>query len=162
MNSVKGCAEMTEKELKKMNRKQLLELLLRQTERADALQKKLEETEEKLSERRLIESEAGSIAEASLKLNGVFEAADAAATQYLDSIRKVCENQALLVRRAEDEAKKRAEKIVEETQQRMAEREAEFEKRLQEISDKVHRMYDPKEMLGEFTKDFTVMGKDAE
>lgn len=39
---------MTEKELKKLNRYQLLELLLAQTERADTLQKKVEELESKL------------------------------------------------------------------------------------------------------------------
>ena len=35
----------------------------------------------------LLLSEAGSIAEAALRLNGVFEAAQAAADQYLDSVR---------------------------------------------------------------------------
>lgn len=78
---------MTEKELKKLNRKQLLELLLRQTERADQLESELEETKKQLEDRRITEMEAGSIAQAALKLNGVFEAAQAAADQYLENVR---------------------------------------------------------------------------
>jgi len=78
---------MTEKELKKLNRKQLLELLLQQTERVELLEAELEETKQKLSERIIKEKEAGSIAAAALMLNGVFEAAQAAADQYLESIK---------------------------------------------------------------------------
>ena len=80
---------MTEKELKKLNRKQLLELLLRQTERVEALEQELNETKQKLEDRRITEMEAGSIAEAALKLNKVFEAAEAAAAQYVDNIRQL-------------------------------------------------------------------------
>lgn len=78
---------MTEKELKKLNRKQLLELLLRQTERAEQLESELEQTKKQLEDRRITEMEAGSIAEAALKLNGIFEAAQRAADQYLDNVR---------------------------------------------------------------------------
>lgn len=80
---------MTEQDLKKLNRKQLLELLLKQTERADRLEEQLREAEEKLENRILLEKEAGSIAEAALKLNGVFEAAEAAAAQYLENIKEL-------------------------------------------------------------------------
>ena len=81
---------MTEKELSKLNRKQLLELLLKQTERADQLELQLRDAEKRLEERILIEKEAGSIAEAALKLNGVFEAAEAAAAQYLENVLDLC------------------------------------------------------------------------
>lgn len=80
---------MTEKELKKLNRKQLLELLLMQTDRADKLEEKLARLEQRLRDRAIVESEAGSIAEAALRLNGVFEAADAAAAQYLENIKRL-------------------------------------------------------------------------
>ena len=70
---------MAELNLKKLTRKQLLELLLKQTERADQLEQQLSEANQKLQNRALMEEEAGSIAAASLKLNGVFEAAEAAA-----------------------------------------------------------------------------------
>ena len=77
---------MTEKELKKLSRKQILELLLKQTERADRLEAKLEEAKRKIESKELIQHESGSIAEAALKLNGVFEAAQKSADQYLKNI----------------------------------------------------------------------------
>ena len=78
---------MTEKDLKKLNRKQLLELLLQQTERAELLEAELELTKKKLADRIIIEKEAGSIADAALSLSGIFEAAQAAADLYLESIK---------------------------------------------------------------------------
>lgn len=80
---------MTEKELKKLNRKQLLELLLVQTSRADELEAQLTEARAQLEKRELLEMEAGTMAEAALKLNGVFEAVDAAAAQYLQNIKRL-------------------------------------------------------------------------
>ncbi len=78
---------MTEKELKKLNRKQLLELLLRQTERVEALETELAETKRQLEDKRITEMKAGSIAQAALQLNGIFEAAQKAADQYLDNVK---------------------------------------------------------------------------
>lgn len=79
---------MDEKELKRLNRKQLLELLLMQIERADELERRLSETEEKLKSRELTEMNAGSIAEAALKLSGIFEAAQEAADLYLENVKR--------------------------------------------------------------------------
>ena len=74
---------MTEKELKKLNRYQLLELLLMQTERADDLQKRLDDLV------RMVRAKAdlGSIAKESMQVSGVFEAAQKAADLYLDAAR---------------------------------------------------------------------------
>ena len=94
---------MTEKDLKKLNRYQLLELLIVQTERADKLQRKLEEAERRLQEQELKISSLGSIAEASLQLRGVFRAAQDAADMYIA------------------EAKKHAEKIEEAAHRKAAE-----------------------------------------
>jgi len=82
---------LTEKELKKLNRYQLLELLIVQTERADKLQTKLEEAEKQLNEKDLKMTSLGSIAEASLQLEGVFQAAQAAADLYIDAAKKKAE-----------------------------------------------------------------------
>ena len=79
---------MNEKELKRLNRKQLLELLLIQIQRADELEARLAETEEKLKSRELSMMQAGSLAEAALKLSGVFEAAQEAADLYLENVQK--------------------------------------------------------------------------
>ena len=80
---------MTEKELKKLNRQELLEILLAQSKMIDRLQAKLKDANEKLAERELKISEAGSIAEASLVLNHIFEDAQKAADQYLENIRRM-------------------------------------------------------------------------
>ena len=82
---------MTEKELKKLNRYQLLELLIAQTERADQLQALLEKTEQQLNEQEIKLSALGSIAEASLQLSGVFQAAQDAADLYVASVKKQAE-----------------------------------------------------------------------
>lgn len=82
---------MTEKELKKLNRYQLLELLILQTERADKLQNRLDETERQLNNLDIQISSLGSIAEASLQLRGVFQAAQDAADMYLDAAKKHAE-----------------------------------------------------------------------
>lgn len=79
---------MNEKELRRLNRKQLLELLLIQIQRADELEIRLAEAEEKLKSRELAEMQAGSIAEAALKLSGIFEAAQEAADLYLENVQK--------------------------------------------------------------------------
>ena len=59
-----------------------------QTERADALEKTVEELRAKLEERELRFSQMGSIAEASLYLSGVMGAAQSAADMYLESAKK--------------------------------------------------------------------------
>ena len=82
---------MTEKELKKLNRYQLLELLIIQTERADKLQTALEEVEQRLNAQKINISTLGSIAEASLHLKGVFGAAQEAADMYINEAKKHAE-----------------------------------------------------------------------
>jgi len=100
---------LTEKELKKMNRYQLLELLLLQTQRADKLQQQVEELESQLGDRDLEFASLGSIAEASLQVSGVFRAAQEAADLYLDGARKKA-------REIEEEAHKKAAEILYQAQ----------------------------------------------
>lgn len=92
---------MTEKELKKLNRYQLLELLIMQTERADQLQKELKEVRQELDAQQIRISNLGSIAEASLQLSGVFEAAQKAAELYLTHAREEADR---ILREAEKKA----------------------------------------------------------
>ena len=114
---------MTSKELHRLNRRDLLQLLLAQGEEAEQTKRQLEETAAQLTltsanyerlrkrldmkdaqirelrealqaerTRREIElNEAGNIAEAALRLNGIFQAAQEAADQYLYNIRLLSE-----------------------------------------------------------------------
>ena len=76
---------MTEKQLKNLSRLDLLELLLEQTKYVDALEKELNAVRNKLKyAEKNAGSDPGTMAGASLRVNGVFEAADQAARQYLD------------------------------------------------------------------------------
>ena len=112
---------MTDKEVHKLSRRELLQLLLAQVSETEELKQLLGEREQELTTlhdnyerlrkrldqkdatihelrdtmrrernaRRIELQEAGSIAEAALKLNGVFEAAQRAANQYLQSVREL-------------------------------------------------------------------------
>ena len=82
---------MTDKELQKLSRIDLLELLLEKSKENEKLQEELEQVKAKRAEREIKIEKAGSIAEAALALNGVFEAAQAAADQYLENLRRISE-----------------------------------------------------------------------
>ena len=77
---------MTGKELRKLSRAALIQLLIEQMEENAKLEARSKEMEKKLSDRTIALANAGSIADASMSLNHVFEAADQAAAQYLDNI----------------------------------------------------------------------------
>ena len=78
---------MTDKELRKLRRGELLEMLLEQTKENETLKNRIADLEARINTREITIKESGSIAEAALKLNGVFEAAQKAAEQYLENIR---------------------------------------------------------------------------
>lgn len=96
---------MTDKELQKLGRPALLALLLEQARQYEELEQRLNAAEAALESRQLHMSQCGSIAEASLKLNGVFEAAQAAAEQYRINAERVAQEQAEeILRQAREEA----------------------------------------------------------
>ena len=74
---------MTDKELRRLRREDLLQLLIGQQKQIEDLTAALESAEAALADRKLRMEKAGSIAEAALQLNGVFEAAQKAADEYL-------------------------------------------------------------------------------
>lgn len=78
---------MTDKELRKLGRRELLTLLLNQSRELDRVRSELEAARAELENRRITLEESGSIAQASLQLNGVFEAAQKAADEYVESVR---------------------------------------------------------------------------
>ncbi len=96
---------LTEKEIRKLNRYQLLELLIVQLERADRLQARLDSLENKMNSQDLKLTAIGSIAEASLQLSGVFESAQKAADMYVDAAKKHAEE-------IERDAREKAEAIL--------------------------------------------------
>ena len=77
---------MKEKDLKRLSREELLELLLIQTKESERLEKELEKAKTELENRRIDIEQAGTLADASVRINGVFKATEAAAKQYLENI----------------------------------------------------------------------------
>lgn len=80
------------KELKKLNRAELLEILLALSKENEELTKKNKELQNLLESREIKVQEAGSIAEAALQINEVFKVAQEAANQYLENIIRIKED----------------------------------------------------------------------
>lgn len=89
----KRMKEQKEMLLRKLRRADLLEMLIEQGKEVEALRTQVEELQKKLDEKTIRLEQAGNIAEAALKLNGVFEAAQAAAQQYLESVQEMSGSQ---------------------------------------------------------------------
>lgn len=79
---------MTDKELRRLNRMELIQLLLEQTKELERTQRELAAAQEALEDRRIKIRDAGSIAEAAVQINQVMEAAQKAADQYLENIQR--------------------------------------------------------------------------
>lgn len=107
---------MTDKELRRLSRSELLEMLIAQAAENDKLKTKLEQAEAQLRNRRIAIDKAGSLAEAALSLNGVFQAAEAAAQQYLENIERINSQQDAICRDLKEQAKQEALQIRQEAQ----------------------------------------------
>lgn len=79
---------MTDKELRKLHREDLLQILISQQRQIDELNAALEESEAALNDKKIALEESGSIAEAALRLSGVFTAAQDAADRYSEEMRE--------------------------------------------------------------------------
>ncbi|MGM9549395.1 MAG: DNA repair protein [Faecousia sp.] len=82
---------MTDKEFRRLRRPELLGMLLEKSKEVERLQHELDEARAQLASREIEIQNAGSIAEAALRLNGVFQAAEQAAAQYLENVRRITE-----------------------------------------------------------------------
>jgi len=80
---------MTDKELRKLSRAELLEILVMQGKTIDELKAQVEGLERKLEAQDVQIQNAGSIAEASMRLSGVFEAAERSAQIYLANVQRL-------------------------------------------------------------------------
>lgn len=85
---------MTDKQLKKLNRSELLEIMLEQSKEIDRLEQELEETKAALAERNLKIESCGSIAEAAAEVNALFKSAQRAADMYLLNVQRICAEKA--------------------------------------------------------------------
>lgn len=114
---------MTNKELKRLGREELLEMLIQQSKemddlraKMDEMQNQLEEAQKKVKDREIAIHNAGSIAEASLQLSGVFEAAQDAAAQYLENIKSLSDRQQELCEKMEAETRAKCDAMLSQTE----------------------------------------------
>jgi len=95
---------MTDKQLRSLSKTQLFTLLHQQELEIE----RLSEENRKLSEQNFDLEQAGSIAEASMTVSGIIQAAQSAADVYLDSIRRIESDKLESVAKLKEEAKVRA------------------------------------------------------
>lgn len=148
-----------QKELKKLGRKELLEIILEQTKRIEELEQSLSALEKQLESKKISLNEAGTLADAALKLSNIFKNADEAIEIYKlnveESIKKeerkfkkecreikaklISDTEAKLLKKAETTAKK-CEKKEKETEEICQKREKEAEKHLKEIENQIKKL----------------------
>ena len=121
---------MNNKELKKLNRKDLLEIVLEQTKRIEELESKIDKLNEELNLKKISIKEAGSIAEASLKISSIFKSVDEAAEIYMNNIKELARKEEKRLRK---EAKDAKNKIILETEKRCKKKEELLDKKLKEL-----------------------------
>lgn len=124
---------MTESDLKKLSRADLLELLIAQSEELQATQAKLAAAEAALQKRELTINTAGSIAEASLQLSGIFEAAQESCAHYIENIRLLSQRQSAVCAQLERESREKALAILGEASRNCETMESETKVRCSEM-----------------------------
>jgi hypothetical protein len=102
-----------EKKLKRLSKVELLEMLLGQSKRVEELEQQVQELNARLEQRSIAIDNSGNLAEACLQVNGVFEAAQEAADQYMENVRLHCEHRTA-------EAEKDAIKILQKAREEIA------------------------------------------
>lgn len=109
---------MTDSELRKLGRTDLLEMLLEQKKENDRLAAKVADLETQLENRRIKVEKAGTLAEASLLLNGVFEAAEEACRQYVENIQTLSQQQETICAQMEKETRTKCYRMERETKEK--------------------------------------------
>lgn len=140
---------MMDKELKKLSRKDLLEMLIEQSKEVERLRAALAESEARANSREIGLQNAGSIAEAALSVSGVFEAAEAAAQQYLENIRRCSEGKEAIYNRIVGEAEAKAAAILEEAEKEKEQKQKEAFTYWKDVSRKLEAFYQEHQGLRE-------------
>lgn len=107
---------MTDRELRRLSRTDLLELLLAQRRENEQLRCLLDQAQAQLADRTIQINNAGSIAEASLQLGGIFSAAQDSCQYYMDNIKLLSERQNMVCRQMEEETKIKCDQMVAEAE----------------------------------------------
>ena len=121
---------MFNKELKKLSRRELVDLLYQMKKNEEQLQEEIAALQQAVEDKRLRISVAGSIAEAAASVTNVFSAAQMTADLYLHEISCM-----------KEETQKECEKMIEEANQTVAKIFADGEKKYAALSERYQQEY---------------------
>ena len=108
---------MTDRQLRKASRLDLLQILLEQRRENESLRQQIAELEQQLLKRQITIDQAGTLAEAALKLSGIFDAAESACQYYSENIRSLSGRQEEICRTMERETREKCDRMLEQAKQ---------------------------------------------
>ena len=133
---------MTAKEVRRLRRRDLLEMLLDVSKENEQLRIQVAMLQKKLEDRTIEIQNAGSLAEAALQLNGFFQAAEASCEQYIENIRQRSEH-------LEENCRKMEQQTREKCQAMIAQAEVQAQNILNEAEKKIKEQYGSYSWLSE-------------
>ena len=133
---------MNVKELKSLSRTDLLELLLAQTERVEAMEIELADAKKRAEARDIIIERSGTLAEAAMQINRVWQAADRAAAQYLSNVLRMHDEQLEKLGALEQDYAKRERELMGETIQKCEEMEQQTMEKCRKMEQEAQAFYD--------------------
>ena len=128
---------MEDKKLRRIGKKKLLEIMLSQAKRIEELEYKLEKTQKKLDSKKVMLEDSGSIADATVKLSGLFESAQETADLYLANVKDKCKK---IESDAKKEAQVQVDKMLEDATKKCEELEKETNKKLKATLKEIEKL----------------------
>lgn len=122
---------MTDKEFKRLSRRELIDIIYELQKQNEEKGAQIKRIQSELDDKTIKISNAGSIAEAAISLNKVFETAQSAAEQYLESVQKAAEES----KAKQEEIKLQGEKLLEEAKKQAEETVSSAKEQAQNILD---------------------------
>lgn len=108
---------MTDRQLRKASRADLLKLLLEEKKINETLRTQIQQMQLQLEDRQMRMNQAGSLAEAALKISGIFDAAESACQYYTENIRTLSGRQEEICRKMEQETREKCDRMLEQAKQ---------------------------------------------
>lgn len=108
---------MTDRQLRKASRTDLLKYLLEEKKVNEALRMQIQQMQTQLDNRQITMNQAGTLAEAALKLSGIFDAAESACQYYTENIRALSGRQEEICRKMEQETREKCDRMLEQARQ---------------------------------------------
>ena len=144
-----------ERELRRLSRTDLLELLIAQRRENEQLRCILDQTQAELADRSIKIDNAGSIAEASLQLSGIFNAAQDSCQYYIDNIRFLSERQAQVCQQMEQETKEKCDRMVAEAEEQAQKYWEDCSKKIKQLVESFAGLQQMMDIFGSLQKDIS-------